>query len=113
MAATIVKSAVLAATTADQAVTVLGLPSPGEWAVQLTGTWSGTVTFEVTVDGTNWVSFELEPTTDLSGTTSSLTATATANGIWTGATRGVAGIRARFSTATSGTVAMTIRYAAY
>lgn len=113
MAATMVKAARVEATTADQTATVLGLPSPGEWAVQLTGTWSGTVTFEVTVDGTNWVSFELGPTTDLSGTTSSLTATATANGVWTGATRGVAGVQARFSTATSGTVVITIRYAAY
>ena len=113
MAATMVKAARVEATTADMAATVLGLPSPGEWAVQLTGTWSGTVTFEATVDGTTWVSFELEPTTDLSGTTSSLTATATANGVWTGATRGVAGVRARFSTATSGTVNITVRYTAY
>lgn len=113
MAATMVKSTVLSATTADQAATVLGLPSPGEWAVQLAGTWSGTVTFEATVNNSNWVSFELNPTTDLSDTTSSLTATATANGVWTGATRGVSGVRARFSTASSGTVEMTVRYAAY
>ena len=113
MAATVVKSTVVSATTADQAATVLGLPSPGEWAVQLAGTWSGTVTFETTVNNVNWVSFELNPTTDLSNTTSSLTATATSNGVWTGATRGVAGVRARFSTATSGTVDMTVRYAAY
>lgn len=110
MAATLVKSAVQSATTADQAATVLGLPSPGQWAVQLTGTWSGTVTFEVTVDGTNWVSYQLHPTTALAA--GSLTATATANGVWTGPTHGVAGVRARFSTATSGTVAITVRYGA-
>lgn len=113
MAATMIKSAAVAASALNDAATVNGLPSPGEVAVQLTGTWSGTVTFEVTVDNTNWVSIELSPTTDLSGTTSSLTATATANGVWIGSIGAVAGVRARFSTATSGTVAITVRYSAY
>lgn len=111
MAATLVKSAVQNATTANDAATVVGLPSPGEVAVQLTGTWSGTVTFEATVDGTNWVSLQLNPTTALAA--ASLTATATANGVWVGKTFGVAGVRASFSTATSGTVAITLRYSAF
>lgn len=110
MAATMVKAAVVEAATLNDAATVLGLPSPGQWAVQLTGTWSGTVTFEATVDGTNWVSFQLNPTTAFAA--ASLTATATANGVWTGPTYGVAGVRARFSTATSGTVVITVRYGA-
>ena len=67
MAATLLKTNTVAASTASAAATVSGFPSPGELAVQLvdateSGTWSGTVTFEVTVDGTNWVAYELYPT---------------------------------------------------
>lgn len=111
MAATLVKSAIQTATAANQAATLLGLPSPGEWAVQLTGTWSGTVTFEATVDGTTWVATQMYPSTSL--TTASLTSTATANGVFVNAAGAYAGLRARFSTATSGSVVMTVRYSAY
>ena len=116
MAATLIKTNTVAAAAADAAATVSGFPSPGELAVQLVdatdgGTWSGTVTFEVTVDGTNWVSYELYPSTDLAA--AALTATATADGVFFGKSNGFAAFRARFSTATSGTVNITARYAAY
>ena len=116
MAATVLKTNTVAASAADTAATVSGFPSPGELAVQLVdategGSWSGTVTFEVTVDGTNWASYELYPSTDLAA--SALTATATADGIFLGKSNGFSGFRARFSTATSGTVNITVRYAAY
>ena len=116
MAATVIKTNTVAADAADEAATVSGFPSPGELAVQLvdateSGTWSGTVTFEVSVDGTNWVSYELYPTTDLGA--SALTATATADGVFIGKSNAFSGFRARLSTATSGTVNITVRYAAY
>ena len=116
MAATLLKTNTVAADAANEAATVSGFPSPGELAVQLVdatdgGTWSGTVTFEVTVDGTNWVSYELYPTTDLAAT--ALTATATADGVFFGKSNGFSGFRARLSTATSGTVNITARYASY
>jgi hypothetical protein len=116
MAATVIKTNTVAASTASAAATVSGFPSPGELAVQLVddttgGTWSGTVTFEVSVDGTNWVSYELYPSTDLTAT--ALTATATADGVFFGKSNGFAAFRARLSTATSGTVNITARYAAY
>lgn len=76
-------------------------------AIQLTGTWSGTVTFESTVDGTTWVTQNMLPST---GAQTAVT-TATANGVWyTQQTNMVvSAVRARFSTATSGTVVVTIR----
>ena len=68
-------------------------------AIQLTGTWTGTVTFEVSMDGTTWVAFNMTPSN--SGTDAS---TSTANGGFSKTCGGYDLIRARFSTATSGTV---------
>lgn len=72
-------------------------------AVQLSGTWTGTVSFESQLDGTNWVAVNVVPS---NGTT--LVTTATGNGVWYATVIG-AQFRARFSTATSGTVVVTIR----
>ena len=77
---------------------VRGLAAVG---VQLTGTWTGTVTFEATIDGATWVSQIMIPSTGLcaAGVT-----TATGNGAWTASVAGYRFVRARFSTPTSGTV---------
>lgn len=112
MAATLIKSAQQSITAADVAATVLGLPSPGWIAVQVTATaLTGTITFEATVDGTNWASIELYPSTDLADT--ALTATATAAGVFVSKTPlAVSGIRARCSAFTSATAAVvTVRMA--
>lgn len=102
MAATLIKSATQAITAQDVAATILGIPSPVKVAVQLAGTFTATVTFEVTVDGTNWVAVELLPTTDLANT--ALTATASAAGVWiTNFPLGVSGVRARCSAFTGNT----------
>lgn len=68
-------------------------------SVQLLGTWTGTVTFEVSNDGTNWVGVVLTAST---ATTIGAT-TATANGTYSGSINANY-FRARFSTASSGTV---------
>lgn len=68
-------------------------------ALQLLGTWSGTVTFEATVDGNNWVTFNMVPSA--SATPAS---TATSNGCWSANCAGYEAVQARFSTATSGAV---------
>jgi len=68
-------------------------------ALQLSGTWTGTVTFEATVDGNTWVAFNMVPAA--SATPAS---TATAVGAWSANCGGYEAVRARFSTATSGTV---------
>lgn len=110
MAASLIKSEKQAITAQDVAAVVLGLPSPCWVAVQITASaLTGTVTFETTVDGTNWSALELLPTTDLTDT--ALTSTATAAGTWLSKfPLAVAGVRARCSAFTSATSAVvTIR----
>jgi hypothetical protein len=71
-------------------------------ALQVSGTFSATVTFEVTVDGTNWVSAAC---LDVSDTTRTHKATTTAVGVFTfDEFVGVTGLRARISAYTSGSV---------
>ncbi len=101
------KSAVVTVAAQNDAATVLGLPSSGNVAVQITGTLSATITFEVTVDGTNWVAFNMVPSNN--GTAAS---TATAVGAWSASTGGYAGVRARCGAYTSGSPVVTVRYAA-
>lgn len=67
--------------------------------LQLVGTWSGTVSFEATLDGRTWVAFNMVPSNSATAASS-----ATANGAWSANCAGYEAIRARFSTATSGTV---------
>lgn len=101
------KSAVVTVAAQNDAATVLGLPSSGNAAVQITGTHSATITFEATVDGTNWVSFHMLPS---SSTTPASNTTAV--GAWSASTGGYAGIRARCSAYTSGSPVVTVRYTA-
>lgn len=107
MSATVLKSQQVTVSAADQAATVLGFPSPGQVAVQITGTLSATISFEATVDGTNWVAFNMIPSNS-----ATVAASATAVGAWSQATTGFAGVRARCSAYTSGAPVVTIRYAA-
>lgn len=71
----------------------------GTAGFQLSGTWAGTVTFEGTVDAGTWQTLNVTKTNSTSQVTS-----ATSNGIWVGACAGLMKVRARFSTAGSGTV---------
>lgn len=78
---------------------VVGVGTGGGVGLQLTGTWTGTVTFEATIDGLTWVAFNMVPSN--SATAAS---TASSNGAWSANCAGYNTVRARFSTATSGTV---------
>lgn len=74
--------------------------------VSLQGSWTGTVTFEISLDGTNFVVQNMLPN---NGTQTAVT-TATANGIWvTQMPITAQAFRARFSTASSGTVNVFVR----
>ena len=75
----------------------------GGVGVQLAGTWTGTVTFEVTIDGTNYVALPMANVN--SGATAS---TATANGIFAGNVVGVSAFRVRATAAMTGTLNVTI-----
>lgn len=91
-------------TATDEAITLLRLFTSGGVAIQLSGSFTGTVTFEATVDGTNWVAFNMTPSA--SGTDAS---TATAVGAWSKQNNGYAAVRARFSTASGGMPVIAIR----
>ena len=72
-------------------------------AVQITGTFTGTVTFECTIDGTNWVALEMTSI----GASATVSTTATAAGIWVADVRGLVQVRARVSAYTSGAITAT------
>lgn len=88
----------------DDTITLTSLMTHGSVGIQLSGTWTGTVTFEATIQGSTWVALNLLPSN--SGTAAS---TATANGAWGDVMHGWSAVRARFSTASSGTATVTIR----
>lgn len=93
-------------TATDDTITLGGLVSHGSVSIQLTGTFTGTVTFEATTQGSTWVAFGLFPAATPSA---SVATTATAVGLWGDVLHGWAAVRARFSTASSGTVTVTIK----
>ena len=105
MSATVLKSAVKTIGAEGDAASITGFPSAGGVAVQIVGAMSATITFEVTIDGTNWVAFNMTPSN--SGTAAS---SATAAGAFSALTLGYAGIRARCSTYSSGSPVVTVRY---
>ena len=107
MAATLLKTNSVTVAALNDAASVAGLPSPGFVAVQVTGTFSATITFEASVDGTNYVAFNMTPSN--SGTDAS---TASAAGAFTKATGAYSAFRARCSTYSSGSPVVTIRYTA-
>lgn len=85
---------------ANDALTVPCL-NCGTVGFQLTGTWSGTITFEASLDGATWVAVKADNSAGTAATT------ATGNDIYTLPCAGFSQVRARFSTATSGTVVAT------
>lgn len=77
-------------------------------AIQITGITTATVTFEITIDGTNWVAIKFTNVT--SGTAAT---TATADGIYVADVTGMRQLRARISAWTSGTITVTGVLSAY
>ena len=71
-------------------------------ALQVSGTFVGTITWQATVDGANWVA--VRATNLTSGTQAT---TATAAGIYFIPVAGLAGIRANITAYTSGTITVT------
>lgn len=103
----LIKSVVATVNAQNVAATLAGLPSPGKAAFQLVGAFSGTITFEASVDGTTFAAL---PVTPIAG--GATVTTATAAGIWYVDTQGFAVVRARCSAYTSGTPALSARYGA-
>lgn len=93
-----------ACTTANACLIVTLKPNQSAAVIQLTGTWSGTVQFEAsTSPGGTFVSLNAYPSNSTAGASS-----ATANGAWQANVSGYSQIRARCSTYSSGTIAVSI-----
>ncbi len=75
----------------------LAVSGMGGVAIQVQGTFTGTITFEASVQGQDFAPFRVTP----SDTTTAVT-TATATGLWVGSTVGYLVVRARMSSYTSG-----------
>jgi hypothetical protein len=71
-------------------------------ACQVSGTFVGTVTFEATIDDTNWIAIQAKNENN-----GSLSSTATSTGIYSFPVAGYLKARARVSTWTSGTITVT------
>ncbi len=76
--------------------------------IQITGTFSATLQFEATADGSTWVSIS-GSLLDGSATGTSTTST----GAWSFSATGLIGLRARCSTYSSGTASVTVQSAQY
>lgn len=101
----VVMQSAAAATGNGTAITVA---EPGEGAMeqivcQVSGTFVGTVTFEGTVDGTNWVAIGMTSLAD----NSSVATTATAPILVKCNLKGLTQVRARVSAYTSGAITVT------
>lgn len=88
-------------TAQDQAVT-LHKPNTSTCVFQLAGTWAATVTFEISVDGTNFVA-----TSAINANTGTGATTTTGTGIYCLNASCVLQVRARCSAYTSGTIVVT------
>ena len=88
--------------TALNSTVVVPVDDADHFAVQLSGTWAGTVSFEATINGTNWVETAWYDTTTANGAVSTI-----ANGIYFHQTVFAPQFRVRFSAYTSGTVTVT------
>lgn len=84
--------------TAAGGIVVLDVAGMGTGAIQVTGTYVGTVSFEVSVNGGDWVAVDMAlpstPGTDVNSTTTT--------GLYTGSVAGTRALRARMSAWTSG-----------
>ena len=74
--------------------------------IQATGTWVGTITPEISVNGTDWVSTAIKSSTQVNAST--LITSFTGNGVFELFATGVPFFRLRMSAYTSGTATLTV-----
>lgn len=90
---------------AEAAVTALCADSDSI-AIQVSGTFTGTITFECSVNGTNWVALAMKSSSQAALAT--LVTTTTAAGVFTVSTVGIQNVRARMSAYTDGSATVDI-----
>jgi hypothetical protein len=88
--------------TSTQSVTLTTPGGYGGFGVQVTGTWTGTLVIEVSVDGTNFVGTTIVPTT------SNAVSSITANTVGQGNLAGFSKVRIRGNTVATGTAVVTL-----
>jgi hypothetical protein len=86
------------------AETLTYLNGDGTVSVQITGTWVGTISFDATIDGTNYFAIPL-----INQATETMATTTTANAVFTGDVSGYRIFRVRMSAYTSGTAVVAVR----
>ncbi len=89
------------------AATALNLNGDAGFAVDIRGTWVGTITFQGTVDGTNWNTLAVVPLG--AGSNVAAVTTTTTVGAWTGNGAGMSQVRVIMTAYTSGTATVTLR----
>lgn len=97
---------------ADEEVVTLDISGAGAVAVQLAGTFTGTLQFEASVDGGTFVALSMIPSSSASGEAAADVTSATAAGAWSGSCGGYRIFRVRASDWTSGTARVAIGSAA-
>lgn len=80
----------------------------GSIGIQVTGTWSGTITFQGSVNGTTFTSLVLVASNDIAFTP---VTTTTGNGVWNGSIAGLQKVRVVFTSYVSGSALVSIRSA--
>ena len=88
----------------DEALTLTALTADSV-VLQVTGTFTGTITFEASVDDTNYVAIAMKASTQTTATT--LVTTTTTTGVFSLNIQGFPNIRARMSAYTSGDAVVT------
>jgi hypothetical protein len=89
---------------AEEALTLTALTADSV-VLQVTGTFTGTITFEASVDGTNYVAIAMKASAQTTATT--LVTTATAAGVFSLNIQGLPNFRARMSAYTDGAAVVT------
>ena len=89
---------------AEEALTLTALTADSV-VLQVTGTFTGTITFEASVDGTNYVAIAMKASSQTTATT--LVSTTTAVGVFSLNIQGFPNFRARMSAYTSGDAVVT------
>lgn len=88
--------------TATGAGTAIDVSGASRIGVQITGITTATVTFQGTIDGTNWVAVGLP-----AAATGTVASAPTADGVWFGPIAGFRQFRANVTAYTSGTIVVT------
>lgn len=96
-------------TAQDDYIALMGFLTHGSVSIQLSGTFTGTITFEATTNGTTWAALAMCPAGSKDFATDGVT-TATAVGLFGAVLNGWSGVRARYSTDGTGTPVISIRY---